>query len=219
MEYIPVIALVAFIILMSVVFGGVRDRAAARRNTTPQEPPATPQGEAQPAHPDSSEPPPTEKSAMVLRSIGRGESVRSRLCCRATQRLEWISRETDPQGQPQRTRTPEEHTRTHLSPLPFTAAERLYTSLSGLTAHKLTDGTYLDCHGRRVISLAERFPCFDSYDYATENRYYRWYIIVEAERLTRVYTEDDSPQLYITEDVRDLEDNCVSALKELGLVL
>lgn len=217
MEYIPFIAIAVFLVLMA----ALKFRAADSRTVSspPPDLSAGPQPEEPQAGSPPAEPPEPDTGGMVLQTLGRGERRDSRLSSRATQRMQWVSRETDPEGQPLRSRTPEEHTSTHLPPLPFTAAGKLYASLGGLTAQKLTDGTYLDCHGRRVISLAERFPCFDSYDYATENRYYRWYIIIEPERLTRVYTEDDIPQIYITEDVRDLEDNCVNALKTLGLVI
>ena len=78
---------------------------------------------------------------------------------------------------------------------------------------------YTDCHGRTVISLSERFPCFDSYDYLYENRHYRWWLIIQPESITRVYAEDGRGKIYVTEDVLDLEPVCVEALKNAGLVI
>ncbi len=227
MENLSPILIIAIIGLFSLMFGILRNRQTSSRWTA-KLPAETPVDSAEStvdsktgeqSEPVGEIPDVGLNSDMVLQVLGRGERMDSRLSSRSTLRLQWESREKDAQGQPIRTRTPEEHTRTHVLPLPFSAAGKLYSSTGSLTAKELADGTYLDCHGRRVISLAERFPCFDSYDYATENRYYRWYIIVEPERLTRVYTEDDSLQIYITDDVRDLEDNCVNALKKVGIVL
>jgi len=221
MEHVSPILIFAFIGLFSLLFGILRNRQSSQGTVNPPAPLSESSTEKQ-IEPDTPAETATDDrilSDMALQVLGQGERTNSRLSSRSTLRLQWVSRETSTQDEPVHSRTPEEHTHTQVLPLPFTAAGKLYASVNSLTAKKLDDDTYLDCHGRRVISLAERFPCFDSYDYATENRYYRWYIIVEPERLTRVYTEDDSLQISITEDVRDLEDRCVDALKKLGLVL
>lgn len=57
-----------------------------------------------------------------------------------------------------------------------------------------------------MLYLAERFPCFDSHDFTYENRFYRWLFLRENDRLTRVYHEDETGSVYVTEDVKYLEE-------------
>ena len=61
----------------------------------------------------------------------------------------------------------------------------------------------------------ERFPCFDSYDYAHENRYYWWLFIKEKGKLTRIYHADGTHKIQVTEDVRNLEDKCWQQMKKM----
>lgn len=156
---------------------------------------------------------------MALRVTGTGEKVVTHLTSRSTLRLQWVSRETDGDGRPLRTRTPEESANNYHLPLPFRAAGKSYLTLGELTAEKEADGICRDRYGRTVVCLTERFPCFDSYDYLTENRYYRWWLIMEPERVTRVYSEDGRNEVYVTEDVSDLEDSCVDALRKYGYIV
>ncbi len=94
----------------------------------------------------------------------------------------------------------------------FYAAERNYTLPSELTAKK--NGEYMskwlcnnpmpiyqDIHGRRVIHMRERFPCFDVYDRMYENRYFHWYFIKHESGVTMVYTQDDSNAIKVVEGV------------------
>ena len=64
--------------------------------------------------------------------------------------------------------------------------------------------------------LTERFPCFDSADYLHEDRYFRWYFLCRRGKLTLVYHTDRTPLVAVTEDVRDLEDDCWKRMRELG---
>ena len=125
---------------------------------------------------------------------------------RGAERLLWVSPEQDAEGRPIETREPHEHARTYAYPGGFEAAGRRYKSLTELTATKLDGDYFLDSYGRRVLCIIERFPCFDSHDFAYENRFYRWLFLRENDRLTRVYHEDETGSVYVTEDVKYLEE-------------
>ncbi len=155
---------------------------------------------------------------MLLVDAGAGEMISLRLCSRRSRMLQWESKEKNDDGMPVHIRLPQESTASFRFPESFEAAGRSYASTEQLTAEKCADGTRRDCYGRRVVSLAELFPCFDSYDRQYEDRYYRWWLILEPGRLTRIYHEDDSDRIFVTEDVRMLENNCVQCLKELGYI-
>ena len=89
----------------------------------------------------------------------------------------------------------------------FTIRGKVYHSLRELTHEKaepfhssflhIDTHLYRDIHGRRVLYLYERFPCFDSYDYLYENRYYNWYFIDLCGDIAIVYHEDDSKEIRI----------------------
>lgn len=113
-------------------------------------------------------------------------------------------------------RTPEESKRTLPYPGVFWAAGRPYTSIEHLRARKLDDQGHIcrDIYGREVFAEWERFPCFDSYDYLYENRYYRWFYIRSGDRLTCVYCEDQRGKVEITEDVKKLPTRCWKAIGE-----
>lgn len=98
----------------------------------------------------------------------------------------------------------------------FTAGGRPYTSVSQLCAKKLDEGGHIcrDIYGREVFVQWERFPCFDSYDYLHENRYYRWFYICSGDQLTCVYYADQRDRLEITEDVQKLPRRCWEAMVE-----
>ena len=91
-------------------------------------------------------------------------------------------------------------------PVLFTAAGKPYHSAAQLE-WKSTDHRYicLDVYGRPVACFFERFPCFDSYDYLYEDRYYRWYLIPCGENWTVVSTEDDSEEICVRENLNAAE--------------
>ncbi len=94
---------------------------------------------------------------------------------------------------------------------PFKAAGKLYAGEEELRAIPVPGyggAWYKDCYGRMVLYMEERFPCFDFYDYLNEDRYYRWFLICRGRRLTRIYMEDERPEIYVTEDVTYLEEEC-----------
>lgn len=83
----------------------------------------------------------------------------------------------------------------------FTAAEKTYTSWRELCISDPENGCYRDIYGRKVLSVQELFPCFDTYDYLYEDRYYRWFFLCENGRLTMVMYADEENTITVTEDV------------------
>jgi len=132
--------------------------------------------------------------------------------------LWWVSEETDSEGQPVYIRESKEKTVKLPAALPFSAAGKLYLNIGQLYSGEEADGLTTDIHGRQVFYYRERFPCFDSYDYLHEHRYYRWFLLKENGRLTRVYTADESGWLHVTEDVENLERKLTEELKKVGWV-
>lgn len=99
----------------------------------------------------------------------------------------------------------------------FEAAGRKYTGLSQLLAEKTNDsGEYKDIYGRRVFEVKERFPCFDSYDYLHENRYYRWFYIQEDGMLCCIYHADQRDTIKVTENAAKVNERSFKAMKEAG---
>lgn len=80
-----------------------------------------------------------------------------------------------------------------------------YRYLTDLTAHAVNEDRrlYQDIHGRYVLDMKERYPIFDSYDAATENRYYHWYLILEKDRMSMIYSDDGAGE-EIVEDIDKL---------------
>ena len=71
-----------------------------------------------------------------------------------------------------------------------------------------------DRYGRDIICFLERFPCFDSEDYANENRYFRWFFVREGDVIARVFYEDETDEVIVTEDVRYIETSCWEELRK-----
>ena len=153
---------------------------------------------------------------MVPRPLGPGEAADyPRYRC-GTERIEWVSRALDGDGEPMATRTPEP--KTHVFPLApgFVAAGRLYAGLGMLAARQ--DGVWgRDIYGRQVLCLRERFPCFDSADLLYEKRYFRWFFLYENGKLTRVFHTDETATVTVTEDVRDVENGCWAQMQREGV--
>ena len=125
-------------------------------------------------------------------------------------KIQWVA----PDGS---VRTPEEKNKTFLYPGVFVAAGRPYTGWKALCASKDDSGFLAkDIYGREVLYIFELFPCFDSYDYANENRYYRWFFIKENGKLTRIYHADERFKIEVTEDVENLENKCREVMEKAG---
>ena len=88
------------------------------------------------------------------------------------------------------------------APALFTAAGKAYHSAAQLEWQStMSPHICLDIYGRPVACFWERFPCFDSYDYLYEDRYYRWYLIPCGENWTVVSTEDGSNRIMVLENL------------------
>ena len=135
-----------------------------------------------------------------------------------TFRVCWVSEGTDEQGAPKFIRESEETIKAYPAMMPFKAAGKSYGRIQQLCGEDVSDGIHIDVHGREVLCYKERFPCFDSYDYLYEHRYYRWFFLCEHGNLTRIYTKDESGWIYVTEDVENIECKCVELLKEYGWI-
>lgn len=99
----------------------------------------------------------------------------------------------------------------------FEAAGRKYSGINQLKAEKTDDGGfYRDVYGRQVFEVKERFPCFDSYDYLNEDRYYRWFYIQEDGKLCRIYYADQRENIEVTEDLAAVNRRSFKAMKENG---
>ena len=154
---------------------------------------------------------------MVLEAAGPGKRAGYKLASYSTVTLRWVSRERGADGKPLRVREPHESTVKYALAGGFTAAGRRYGALSELfTEHDKTKTFCRDRCGREVLYLAERFPCFDSFDAMYEHRFYRWYFLREGDSLTRVYYEDEDDEVCVTEDVENLEYNCWRDFCRLG---
>lgn len=134
--------------------------------------------------------------------------------------LEWVSDEQDENGRPLFRRTPTPEKKIYERGLCFTAGGKRYASLKLLTAVRSgrTGGLYKDCYGRTVYEVTERFPCFDSHDFAHENRYYRWYYLIWKDRLICVHSADGSSEVQVTEDVDVLRKKSWESMQKAGLL-
>lgn len=155
--------------------------------------------------------------SMVLRKTGSGERVNYPGCSHSTVKMEWISKETCENGQPVSVRLPRETTRVCSPNQIFRVLNRGYWNAGRLVAEM--DKTYHWCRdtsGREVLYISERFPCFDSYDYASEHRRYHWFFIREGCKLGRIQYTDESGELYVTQDVENLETHCWEIMQKIG---
>ena len=156
------------------------------------------------------------RSDMVLRQAGKGKSVSYPGCSCATVRVRWESRQLDDDGQPVSVREPREKTFV-LPAKGFVVAGQAYTSVKQLDPDRYKDGTWSrDIHGRQVLCVWERFPCFDSSDYLYDHRCFRWFFFWENGRLIRLQHTDERPIVTVTTDVRDIEDRCWQIMQQQG---
>ena len=151
-----------------------------------------------------------QEKAMLLRRTGTGEWVKYPGYSCGTERLEWVGKDGE-------TRIPDPVTRKDGIIGGFRAAGRYYLSLKQLEAKKDPSGTWCrDCYGREVFAVRKKFPCFDSYDAIHERRCYRWWFIRQGNVLTRIYHTDETNAIFVTEDVRDVEDFCWRQMQQEG---
>lgn len=153
---------------------------------------------------------------MVPQALGTGEFVRYSSSLYTTTAIEWVSTEQNAAGNPMAVRIPEESTKTFQASKPFTAMGKEYQTLEQLCAKQAAPPyLFLDIYGRFVFYRTERFPCFDIYDSLYENRHYRWFYILGEQEITRVQYTDTEEEIFVTEDVANIEDDSWEELCEL----
>lgn len=179
---------------------------------------------------DSSPAPPDEDASgsepaaapliMQAVDIGCGKNIRYATGgSYMTRRIEWRSA-SDSDNAEADVRTPQPEIKGYPAVGGFHAAGKRYAGLHQLKHQQIDDSPrWLDIHGREVICVSERFPCFDSYDHLHEDRYFDWFILRENDRFTIIYHADETLVMYITEDARDIEIKCADRLRELGYLI
>lgn len=120
-----------------------------------------------------------------------------------TECLHWVS-----SHDPSQIRVPQEKTRRFRTGAGFTAAGKDYERLAQLHAKRVPDinSWYQDIYGREVFIVCKRkYFAMDIYDQMYDTYCYRWYFIRDGLKLTRIYHDDESYNIYVTEDVREVE--------------
>jgi len=149
----------------------------------------------------------------VIRVCGSGSNIRYPGCGYSSVKIQWVS--TDAQGS-ETIRTPKPADETYRVWGGFQAAGKHYRSLEQLFVQADPTKTWCrDVYGREVLYLVDRFPCFDSYDYLHEDRFFRWFFLREGNKLTRIQYTDESDTIYVTEDVAELESSRWDDMKRL----
>lgn len=116
--------------------------------------------------------------------------------------VDWISQEEAPQFR----RIPRPCRYKYAASVGFRVGEMEYRNVGELR-NKVLDRErqlYCDIYGRIFAEERERFPCFDSFDYEAENRYYHWLYLTENGKLFLVYYEDGGGEITVTEDVGEI---------------
>ena len=133
--------------------------------------------------------------------------------------LKWVSRKTNAQGAPETERLPQSAEQEYPLALGFRAAGKSYSCISQLQAAKTEqEDVFLDIYGRKVFCARERFPCFDSYDYLYEHRYYRWFYLIVNDKLTQVYYEDERKEIRVTEDAAIIRGEHFEDMRKAGFL-
>lgn len=155
----------------------------------------------------------------IMRKGDKQGVIRDNLSFRRSISVKWVNTADKGMDGTARERIPSETIRTYTDGEPFRAAGRNYVSLEQLTVVKDERGVWCrDVHGREVFCVAERFPCFDSYDFLYEERCYRWFYIREKGRLTCIYHADGEKTFTVTEDMEMLGDNSWNCMLREGYV-
>ncbi len=130
--------------------------------------------------------------------------------------VDWLCRS----GGETSSRTPQPCKREYSLRAGFRIGGRTYRRVEHLRAKVLDRDRrlYRDIYDRPVAEIAERFPCFDSYDYASEDRYYHWLYLTEAGKLYLVYYEDGGDAVAVTEDVGEIRGSVWREMARLGWV-
>lgn len=149
--------------------------------------------------------------SMVLRQTPE-DAAAVRVYVPTSLKVEWVSRE-----EPFQTRRPKPEKKKVPLALGFTAGGKHYANLGQLCV-TLDEEGFLgrDIFDREVLCFRERFPCFDSYDYLYEHRYFRWFLIKGENTLTLVYYEDERKDITVTEDLDEIRVKWWTKMGEIG---
>lgn len=142
--------------------------------------------------------------------------------CKRGRDIEWVTKENDENGEPLMRRTPQPVRVEYKMDEGFVAAGRRYKTVMQLDFGKVQgESEYLhrDAYGRKMLHFKERYPCFDSFDYMTEDRYYHWCLFKVDDRLTSVYYGDDSNWGEVVEDVGSVREKWAEEMKKIGWVI
>lgn len=135
---------------------------------------------------------------------------------RNTRFVDWVS----PDGGTQTVRTPQPCTCKYSLLNGFRVGAMEYRCVEQLWSKALDEDRYIyqDIHGHIVAEVSERFPCFDSYDYINEHRYYHWFYLIEGGKLWHIYYADDHDEISVTEDADEIDGYVWSSMVRLGWV-
>lgn len=152
---------------------------------------------------------------MVLRRIGKDGVIRYESTSDFAETIQWVSLETDRDGNPVRVRDPEETTTIYRRNDELTVAGKTYPNFQSFLKHQ--EGQWgEDLYGRKVFCIRKKFPCFDSYDYLHEDRYFRWCFLRNGNSLTRVFSTDERDKIYVSEDLRHVESWAWEQMQDTG---
>jgi hypothetical protein len=98
-------------------------------------------------------------------------------------------------------------------------AGKLYGNLNELRVKQVSEPyLYEDIYGRVWAYEIERYPCFDSYDYLNEDRYYRWFVHREGSDIWVVYADDGTGEVTVTKNPERYQYTCRKMLQALGWI-
>lgn len=156
-----------------------------------------------------------QRSDMYLRYIGNGAKFHYELGSYSTEKVEWVSLETGEDGKPVAVREPCESTHEYCKKHKFSMAGKTYQDVNHFLRSQ--DGEWgEDVYGRPVLCTKEKYPCFDSYDFLYENRYFRWFFIREGNSVSQLFFADDRDKIYVTEDIHNIEGWAWGRMKATG---
>ena len=133
--------------------------------------------------------------------------------------VEWAETEANLNDPNPILRIPMPRVYTYESEKGFYVDGKVYQSVQDFKSRKdRKEHIYWDIYNRKVMEVYERFPCFDSYDYANEDRYYRWFYLVSGNKMWCIYQADGRKTVLVTEDVAEIDAMVWRNMKRFHLV-
>ena len=80
-------------------------------------------------------------------------------------------------------------------------------------------GMYRDCYGRKVVGITERFETFDIYDKMYDDRFYRYFYLVEGFTMNNVFFADGAKTFVVREDAASIRRVDLGVIRECGWLL